>query len=583
MVKVKIDNIDLSVEEGTTILEAAKKLGIYIPHLCYLKGINEISACKVCVVEILGKNKLVTACSTAVSEGMVVFTNSAKVRSVRKSNVELILSQHDCLCATCVRSGNCPLQTLAGHLGIYDLPFERHVTEQAWDNNFPLIRDSKKCIKCMRCLQICSKVQGCDIWDVQNTGAYTNISTVDNVPISNTKCTLCGQCITHCPTGALKERNDLPEIYDILADPNKVTVVQIAPAVRTAWLERKDMEPGIDTEGRLVAALKRMGFDYVLDTVFAADVTIMEEGTELLERLSDNKKMPMFTSCCPGWVSYLTMNHPEMLLNLSTTKSPQQIFGALVKTYFAKKTGVAPENICSISIMPCVSKKREAALDSMQASGYQDVDYVLTTREMVRLLRAEHIDPRGLQEMPFDSPIGDGTGAGALFGVTGGVMEAALRTAYKVVTGEEAPEDAFQKVRDTRTEGRDNAINLGGIRTADFDIAGRTLKTCVVSGLKNAERVIKQIKRGEAHYDFVEVMACPGGCVGGGGQPIHEGCEWAPQRGQRLYNLDKKRKLRRSHENPQVQQLYKDFLEKPLSEKAEKLLHTQHVWEKNYR
>lgn len=302
-----------------------------------------------------------------------------------------------------------------------------------------------------------------------------------------------------------------------------------------------------------------------------------------MERLSDNKKMPMFTSCCPGWVSYLTMNHPEMLLNLSTTKSPQQIFGALVKTYFAKKTGVAPENICSISIMPCVSKKREAALASMKASGYQDVDYVLTTREMVRLLRAEHIDPRGLQEMPFDSPIGDGTGAGVLFGVTGGVMEAALRTAYKVVTGEEAPEDAFQKVRDTRSEGRDNAINLGGIRTADFDIAGRTLKTCVVSGLKNAERVIKQIKRGEAHYDFVEVMACPGGCVGGGGQPIHEGCEWAPQRGQRLYNLDKKRKLRRSHENPQVQKLYKDFLEKPLSEKAEKLLHTQHVWEKNYR
>ncbi len=583
MVNLKIDDIELSVEEGTTIMEAAKKLGIYIPHLCFLKGINEISACKVCVVEIQGKDKLVTACSTPVSEGMVVFTNSAKARSVRKSNVELILSQHDCLCATCVRSGNCPLQTLAGHLGIYDLPFERQVTEQAWDEEFPLIRDSKKCIKCMRCLQICSKVQGCDIWDVQNTGAYTNISTVDNMPISQAKCTLCGQCITHCPTGALKERNDLPAIYDILADPDKVTVVQIAPAVRTAWLERNDVEPGIDTEGRLVAALKRIGFDYVLDTVFSADVTIMEEGNELLERLRSKKQMPMFTSCCPGWVSYLTMYHPELLGQLSTTKSPQQIFGALIKTYFAEKTGVAPENICSISIMPCVSKKREAALESMNASGYQDVDYVLTTREMVRLLRAEHIDPRGLKEKPFDSPIGDGTGAGAIFGVTGGVMEAALRTAYKVVTGEEADEDAFKAVRDTRIEGRVNARHRGGIRTAEFEIAGKVLKTCVVSGLKNAEEVIQQIQSGEAHYDFVEVMACPGGCVGGGGQPIHEEAEWAPKRGERLYELDKERKLRRSHENPQVQKLYKEFLETPLSEKAEQLLHTQHMWEKNYR
>ena len=340
MVNVRIDNYDLSVEEGTTIMEAAKKAGVFIPHLCFLKGINEISACKVCMVEIQGKSKLVTACSTPVAEGMVVFTNSPKARSVRKSNVELILSQHDCLCATCVRSGNCPLQTLAGHLGIYELPFERQVSEQDWDNSFPLIRDSKKCIKCMRCIQICSKVQGCDIWDVQNTGAYTNISTVGNMPIAKSKCTLCGQCITHCPTGALKERNDLPAIYDILADPSKITVVQIAPAVRTAWLERRDVEKGIDTEGRLVAALKRIGFDYILDTVFSADVTIMEEGSELLERLESGKDMPMFTSCCPGWVSYLTKNHPELLPNLSTTKSPQQIMGALIKTYFTEKTYV---------------------------------------------------------------------------------------------------------------------------------------------------------------------------------------------------------------------------------------------------
>ncbi len=583
MVNVRIDNYDLSVEEGTTIMEAAKKAGVFIPHLCFLKGINEISACKVCMVEIQGKSKLVTACSTPVAEGMVVFTNSPKARSVRKSNVELILSQHDCLCATCVRSGNCPLQTLAGHLGIYELPFERQVFEQDWDNSFPLIRDSKKCIKCMRCIQICSKVQGCDIWDVQNTGAYTNISTVGNMPIAKSKCTLCGQCITHCPTGALKERNDLPAIYDILADPSKITVVQIAPAVRTAWLERRDVEKGIDTEGRLVAALKRIGFDYILDTVFSADVTIMEEGSELLERLESGKDMPMFTSCCPGWVSYFTKNHPELLPNLSTTKSPQQIMGALIKTYFAEKTGVEPENICSISIMPCLSKKREAELESMKASGQRDVDYVLTTREMVRLLRAEHADPAGLKELPFDSPIGDGTGAGAIFGVTGGVMAAALRTAYKLVTGEEAPEDAFEAVRDNRTEGRDNAINVGGIREAEFDLAGRKLRVCVVSGLKNAERVIKDIKTGKVKYDFVEVMACPGGCVGGGGQPIHEGCEWAPGRGKRLYELDADRPLRRSHENPQVAKLYEEFLGKPLSEKSEELLHTQHVTENNYK
>lgn len=583
MVNITIDGLAVAVEAGTTIMEAAKIAGVHIPHLCFLKGVNEISACKVCVVEIQGKDKLVTACSTPVAEGMVIYTNSPKVRKVRRNNVELILSQHDCMCATCVRSGNCPLQTLAGHLGIYDIPYERQVKNSPWDESFPLIRDSKKCIKCMRCVQVCEKVQGCNIWEVQNTGAYTDISTVGNIPIAKTDCTLCGQCITHCPTGALKERNDLSEIYDALADPNKVTVVQIAPAVRTAWLERNDVREGIDTEGRLVAALKRIGFDYVMDTVFAADVTIMEEGTELLERLAENKDMPMFTSCCPGWVSYLTKKHPELLPNLSTTKSPQQIFGALIKTYFAKKTKIDPENIVSISIMPCVSKKREAEQESMKASGYRDVDYVLTTREMVRLLRSEHVDPASLEEMPYDSPIGDGTGAGVIFGVTGGVMEAALRTAYKVVTGEEAADDAFTAVRDNREEGRDSAVTIGGRRVAEFKLGDKTLRTCVVSGLKNAERLIKDIQSGRERFDFVEVMACPGGCVGGGGQPIHDSQEWAPSRGKRLYNLDEKRTLRRSHENPSVQMLYKEFLEKPLGEKSEELLHSDHVKDGNYR
>lgn len=589
MVNITIDGLPVTASEGATIMEAATLAGIHIPHLCYLKGVNEISACKVCVVEILGKQKTVTACSTPVSEGMVIFTNSPKARRIRRTNVELILSQHDCKCAICVRSGNCPLQTLAGHLGIYEIPYQMEVPDLPWDKNFPLIRDSKKCIKCMRCVQVCGKIQGCDIWDVQNTGSYTTISTVDNREICKTDCTLCGQCITHCPTGALRERNDLPQVYDALADPEKVTVVQIAPAVRTAWLERVGVEEGIDTEGRLVAALKRVGFDYVLDTTFSADVTIMEEATELLERLNrqkvqdgmmdlparDKVRLPMFTSCCPGWVSFVTKKHPELLGHLSTTKSPQQIFGALIKTYFSKKTGIAPENICSISIMPCVSKKREAEQPSMNASGYRDVDIVLTTREMVKLLRAERLDPAGLSEEPFDSPIGDGSGAGVIFGTTGGVMEAALRTAYHALTGEEAPYDAFVSVRDERDTKRE-ADSIGGIREANFEVNGVTVRTCVVSGLGYAEKLIRQIESGEKKYDFVEVMACPGGCVGGGGQPIHEGQEWGPKRGRKLYELDRENTLRRSHENELVKACYEEFLEKPLSELSEELLHTDH-------
>lgn len=596
MVNLTIDGINVSVPEGTTIMDAAKTAGIYIPHLCYLRGINEISACKVCMVEIQGKQKMVTACSTPVAEGLVIFTSSPRVRKIRRTNVELILSQHDCNCVTCVRSGNCSLQTLAGHMGIYEIPFASHVTKAAWDDDFPLIRDSSKCIKCMRCVNICDRVQKLSIWDVQNTGAYTTISTTDNKPISCTDCSLCGQCITHCPVGALKERNDLPQIYDVLADPNKVTVVQIAPAVRTAWLERIGMPDGIDSEGRLVAALKRVGFDCVLDTSFAADVTIMEEGSELLARLPEIREsgLPMFTSCCPGWVSFLTKKYPELLGRLSTTKSPQQIFGALVKTHFAKKTGISPENICSISIMPCVSKKREAALESMKKEGVPDVDIVLTTRELVRLLRADRIDPTTLQDQPFDSPLGDGTGAGVIFGATGGVMEAALRTAYAVVTGEEAAEDAFRLVRANADDYPDASANSKVTldddreyeavrRECEFKIGDTVIRTCVVSGLGNAAELVEDIIAGRVKYDFVEVMACPGGCVAGGGQPIHDNEEWGRKRSEKLYELDSERKLRRSHENPLVKQIYEEFLEKPLSEVSEHLLHSDHINDHNYQ
>lgn len=573
MVNLTIDGLKVCVPEGTTIMQAAASVGIEIPRLCYLKDINEISACKVCVVEVQGRNRVVTSCTTPVEEGLVVYTNSPKARRVRRSNVELILSQHDCLCATCVRSGNCSLQKLSNDLGIYDIPYERDIVDTPWDQNFPLIRDSKKCIKCMRCVQVCDKIQDLHVWDVQNTGSRTTVDVAGNITIDAANCSLCGQCITHCPVGALKERNDVPKIYEALADTSKVTVVQVAPAVRTAWAEAFNIPEELATEGRLVAALKRVGFDYVFDTSFAADVTIMEEANELLARMSNpnDHSWPMFTSCCPGWVSYVSYKYPYYIANLSTTKSPQQIFGAIAKSYFAEKKGLKPKEICSISIMPCVSKKREAELFSMRSSGTHDVDIVLTTRELIRLLRAEHINPAILEEQPFDNPLGQSTGAGVIFGATGGVMEAALRTAHYAITGQEATAEAFSPVR-----------GEAGRRIAEFKIGDKTLRTCTVSGLGNAGRLIEDIKAGKVHFDFVEVMACPGGCVGGGGQPIHDGEERAAMLGKKLYKLDNKRPLRQSHNNPDVQVLYNEYLEKPLSEKAEKLLHSNHLKEHNY-
>ncbi len=592
MVNLVIDGLSVSVPEGTTVMKAAAQLGIEIPHLCFLEGINEISACKVCVVEMQGKDKLITSCNSAVEEGMVIYTNSPKVRKVRRSNVELILSQHDCHCATCARSGSCNLQKVSNDLGILEVPFKEEVPQVPWDSNFPLIRDSRKCIKCMRCVQICDKVQDMRVWDVQNTGSRTTVDVAGNKTIDNSDCTLCGQCITHCPTGALRERYDIPKVFEALADPEKITVVQAAPAVRTAWGEELGLAPEDFTEGKMAAALKRMGFDYVFDTNFAADLTIMEEGNELLERLKDPGKYawPMFTSCCPGWVSFVSKRYPKYLRNLSTAKSPQQMFGAMAKTYFAQKKGIDPHNICSISIMPCVSKKREAALSYMRSAGAgQDVDIVLTTRELVRMMRAEHINPKFLKEEPFDSPLGESTGAGVIFGVTGGVMEAALRTAYAVVEGHNCEPDAFRAVRDTKGENGSldikEAQGIGasedapdfGRREADFELGGRMLHTCTVSGLGNAERLMQDIIAGKVQYDFVEVMACPGGCVGGGGQPIHDGCEMAGVRGSKLYQLDADRPLRFSHENPEVLKAYEEFLGKPLSHKAHELLHSKHV------
>lgn len=578
MVTVTINGVSVSVPEGTTILDAAASAGIEIPNLCYLKDINEISACRVCCVEIEGEGKLVPSCNNVVSEGMVIHTNSPRVREARRTNVELILSQHDNKCATCVRSGTCRLQKVANDLGVLRIPYPSDLArgkKAFWTTTFPLYRDTNKCIKCMRCVQVCDKVQSLSVWDVSGSGSRTTIDVSGNRFIKESDCSLCGQCITHCPTGALRERDDTAKAFAALAAPDKVTVVQIAPAVRTAWGEAFGMESGSVTVGQLVAALRQMGADYVFDTTFSADLTIMEEGTELLHRLQagDLATQPMFTSCCPGWVRFLKSQFPEMTGRLSTAKSPQQMFGAVAKTWLAKRLGVDPKNIFSISVMPCVAKKAESELPGMQSEVGCDVDLVLTTRELARMMRAENIAVPSLEESAFDSPLGDGSGAGVIFGATGGVMEAALRTAYFLVTGENPPADAFREVRDN---GRSK-----GWREATFDLAGTPVRCAVASGLGNARRLIRALRRGEVQYEFVEVMACPGGCAGGGGQPVDgSDREKAAPRGAVLYDLDRKAELRFSHENPAVQALYQEYLDAPCSEKAEHLLHCDHfAWQ----
>ena len=559
MVNVKINGIDISVQEGTTILEAARQAGIKIPTLCYLEKVSDIGACRVCVVEVEGIDRCVTACNNVVEDGMVIYTNSKKARLARRTNVQLILSQHEFKCASCVRSTNCALQDLASELNIREVPYRETLEKQEWDKKFPLIRDAEKCIKCMRCVQTCDKVQQLHVWDVHNTGGHTTVGVRGNQKISDINCSLCGQCITHCPVGALSARDDVERVFEALEDPDLITVVQMAPAVRTAWGESLGLSKEFATANRIADGLKKMGFDYVFDTVYSADLTIMEEGSEFLERLPEIKEsgIPMFTSCCPGWVRFIKSEFPEMFPRLSTAKSPQQMFGAATKSYFAEKIGVDPDRIFSVSIMPCVAKKDECTWD-----GRNDVDVVLTTRELERLFRASLIDVHKLEEAEFDSPLGAGTGAGVIFGATGGVMEAALRSAYYLATGTNPPVEAFKEVRGPKPW-----------REATFDVAGTPVRVAVTSGLGNARALVTAIKNKEVQYDFVEVMACPGGCVNGGGQPIHDGVEMAGIRTDVLYSLDSNMKLRFSHENPEVLQAYEEYFEKPLSHKAHELLH----------
>jgi NADP-reducing hydrogenase subunit HndD len=572
MVTLTINNKKITVPEGTTILQAAASAHIHIPHLCYLKGINEIAACRVCCVEVEGVHAMVTSCNSPVSEGMIVHTNSPRARETRRVNVELILSQHDCHCADCVRSGNCQLQRIANNLGIIKSPYEVQLPEGlrgAFSTTFPLFRDYQKCIKCMRCIQVCDKIQSMHVWDLAGTGSRTTVDVSGNRVIKDSDCTLCGQCITHCPTAGLRERDDTRRVYEALADPDKITLVQVAPAVRAAWGEAFGLKREDATMERVSAALHQMGFDHVYDTGFGADLTIMEEANEFIKRFTSGelKDHPMFTSCCPGWIRFIKGQFPELTSWLSTSKSPQQMFGAIAKTWLAEELGVDPKKLFLVSIMPCLAKKAECNLPTMKTENGPDVDCVLTTREFIRMMRADEIEPEFLEDMPLDSPMGAHTGAATIFGTTGGVMEAALRTAYYELTGSNPDPDYFAAIR---TGGY-------GLRDAEYTIGGTKIRCAVVSGLANTRQLMIDLKAGKAHYDFVEVMACPGGCSGGGGQPISiDDEELYGVRGARLHALDAKAKLRFSHENPEIQRLYKEYLGKPLSEKAEKLLHTDH-------
>lgn len=577
MIKVTIDGIQVEVPKGTTALEAARVAGINIPTLCYLKGINGIGACRMCLIEVKGARNLQAACVYPVEDGMVIYTNTPKVKSARKANLELILSNHDRSCLTCVRNQKCELQELSAQLGVTDIPYEGQRINYTIDESSPsIVRDPNKCILCRRCVSVCRNVQGIGAIGVVERGFKTVVEPVFDRKLDEVNCIYCGQCITACPVGALREKSDVERVWDAINDPDLHVVVQTAPAVRVALGEEFGMPIGTRVTGKMVAALRRLGFDKVFDTDFAADLTIMEEGTELLDRLNNGGTLPMITSCSPGWIKYCEHNYPEFIDNLSTCKSPHEMMGAVIKSYYAEKNNIDPASIYVVSIMPCTSKKFEAKRPELAAAGRPDVDAVLTTRELAGMIKAAGIDFNKLPDEAFDPVFGDSTGAGVIFGATGGVMEAALRTVYEIVTGKALEAVDIKAVR-----------GIEGIKEFEVDLGSITIRTAVAHGTGNAKKLLELVKRGVKEYHFIEIMGCPGGCVTGGGQPIVPAKERMDKdikslRAAAIYDEDKNMPVRKSHENPSVKRLYEEFLGSPNSHLAHKLLHTHYTPRSKY-
>ena len=578
MVNIKINDIPLSVPKGLTILEAARFAGIEIPTLCFLKDMNEIGACRICMVEVKGARSLVTACVFPVNEGMEIYTNTEKVRTSRRHTLELILSTHRRNCLSCVRSGNCELQKLCKEFGVKDEDYfaGRMPTFEFDDSAAHMIRDNSKCILCRRCIAACDN-QAVSVIGANARGFDTHISSAFDKDLADVSCVSCGQCIVNCPTGALQEKDDTDKVLAAINDPTKFVVVNTAPSIRVTLGEAFGMKLGSNVQGKMVAALRRLGFDKVFDTDFAADLTIVEEANELLERITTGGTLPMITSCSPGWIKYCEHYYPTELDHLSSCKSPQQMFGAVIKTWYAQKMNLDPANIVVVSIMPCTAKKFETGRDNQAASGYPDVDYALTTRELARMIESAGIYFPHLPDEEFDNPLGEASGAAVIFGATGGVMEAALRTAVEKLTGEELGALDFKEVRGTE-----------GIKEASYTVGDLTVKVAAVSGLKNAKVIMDKVKAGEADYQFIEIMACPGGCVNGGGQPIQHAVvrnfvDLKGIRGAALYEMDKNNPLRKSHESEAVKRVYAEMLGEPGSHKAHKVLHTSYVARPKYK
>lgn len=593
MINLTINDQKISVPAGTTVLDAAKKLNINIPTLCNHPDLCVAGNCRVCLVEQKGARTLIAACSMPASEGMEIHTNTLKVRNARKHVVELLLSEHRSDCTKCYKNQKCELQSLANEFAFGDTIFLDLVEDHPYtiDRSSPsFTKDDSKCIRCQRCVRTCSELQYISAIAVANKGAHQKISSFHDRPMSHVVCTNCGQCVNRCPTGALVEKTYIDYVWDAIYDPDKYVVVQTAPAVRVALGEDLGYDPGERVTGKMVNALKQLGFDSVLDTDFTADLTIMEEGTELLVRLKkalvdgDEKvSLPMFTSCSPGWVKFIEHKYPEFLPNLSTCKSPQQMFGALAKTFYAKKKKLDPSKVVSVSIMPCTAKKFEADRPEMRSSGFKDIDYVLTTRELAIMIKQAGIDFRNLEPGHYDSIMGDSTGAGVIFGATGGVMEAALRTAYEIVTGREVPFENLNIVPARGMDGvKEATIKIEGCTDDWKFLEGAELKVAIAHGLVNANKIMRLVREGKAPYHFVEIMACPGGCIGGGGQPIPTSMEIRKNRMKAIYSEDEHMVLRKSHENPDVIAIYKEFLDKPNSHKSHELLHTHYVERENY-